>query len=177
MIINLKEFEKFPAKKHIIAEPDSITVEYDGFLKVKELSHSLDIHQSSDEYFCIGRIEAVVLLECARCLNEFEMKIDTKTDFIICTIDKFEKEKEIIDNEDYVYFEGGSHQADLTPIVQQALILSMSIQPLCDNDCKGLCSGCGINLNNHSCQCKTEVIDPRWEGLKKLSEQNNKEGL
>lgn len=177
MIINLKEFESFPAKKTMIAEPGSIEIDFDSILDVKELTHKLDIHQSNDEYFCLGQIDAVVELECARCLKIFEARIDSKTDFIICAFDKFAKEKEIIDNEDYVYFEGGSHQADLTPIIQQALILGVSLQPLCDADCKGLCPGCGANLNNGNCRCQKDVIDPRWDELKKLSAHNNKEGL
>lgn len=177
MIINLKEFETFPAKKTLIAEPGTIEVASDSILAVKGLTHKLDIHKSNDEYFCLGQIEAVVELECARCLKKFESKIESKTDFIICAFDKFEKEKEVIDNEDYIYFDGGSNQADLTPIVQQSLILEVSIRPLCDENCKGLCPGCGTNLNNGDCRCEKDVVDPRWEGLKNLTAQNNKEGL
>lgn len=177
MIINLKEFDSFPAQKTFTAEPESIKVDFDGILSVKKLTHELNIHESDDEYFCLGHVSAIVELECARCLKQFDMEIDSETDFIICAIDKYDKENEIIDNEDYIYFEGGSHLADLTPIVQQALILGVSIQPLCDTECKGLCAGCGTNLNTGNCRCETDVIDPRWEGLKNLSAQNNKEGL
>ena len=40
--------------------------------------------------------------------------------------------------------------------------------PLCGKDCKGLCQTCGENLNERTCECKNERIDPRFESLKDL---------
>lgn len=39
---------------------------------------------------------------------------------------------------------------------------------LCKEDCKGLCSMCGADLNKESCGCTTKTVDPRLEVLKKL---------
>ncbi|MCL1889642.1 MAG: DUF177 domain-containing protein [Desulfovibrionaceae bacterium] len=40
--------------------------------------------------------------------------------------------------------------------------------PLCREDCSGLCPGCGQNLNQGPCGCKTEYADPRLEKLRGL---------
>ena len=42
------------------------------------------------------------------------------------------------------------------------------MQPLCRPDCRGLCPVCGVDLNQQSCSCGKDDIDPRWEKLKNL---------
>ena len=59
---------------------------------------------------------------------------------------------------------------DLSELVRETFILNMPTKTLCREDCKGLCSGCGANLNNEKCRCKKE-IDPRLLSLAKLLEQ------
>lgn len=46
---------------------------------------------------------------------------------------------------------------DLSPLLVAALSLELPHTPLCDDECKGLCAGCGANLNIEECTCeKTE---------------------
>ena len=46
---------------------------------------------------------------------------------------------------------------DLSPLLVAALSLELPHTPLCDDECKGLCAGCGANLNVEECTCeKTE---------------------
>jgi len=44
----------------------------------------------------------------------------------------------------------------------------LPMKPLCKQDCKGLCSQCGVNLNIETCQCSVQWEDPRLAGLKAL---------
>ena len=46
-----------------------------------------------------------------------------------------------------------NHELDLTPYIESALRLSAPAMPLCREDCKGLCSRCGANLNIETCNC------------------------
>jgi uncharacterized protein len=39
---------------------------------------------------------------------------------------------------------------DLEPIVYEYLLLEIPINPVCREDCKGLCDICGENLNEES---------------------------
>lgn len=43
---------------------------------------------------------------------------------------------------------------DVSDQVRQALVLSLPVRSLCREDCKGLCPGCGANLNDEPCRCK-----------------------
>lgn len=58
---------------------------------------------------------------------------------------------------------------DLDDLARTAFILAMDTKILCSEDCKGLCSRCGADLNLGPCSCKKEM-DPRLAALAKLLE-------
>lgn len=176
MVLNFDEFETFPARKLLESESEPFEIEYDGLIKVKNISSLINIQKSNEEFFCQLKLDAKVEIECARCLSPFESRVQTETDFIACAQAEYEKIKDIADNEDYLFFEGGGQMVDLTSTLSQAIILSISLKPLCSDNCRGLCPSCGVNLNKEQCGCKKESIDPRWEKLKELSSQSKKEG-
>ena len=71
------------------------------------------------------------------------------------------------DNLDIVLLEEG--KVDVGDLARTEFILEMDIQTLCSEDCKGLCSRCGADLNLGPCSCKKDV-DPRLAALAKLLE-------
>ena len=169
MILDIREFETFPAHKILESGPGQLTVDFEGIKRIEKVVLDLTIQQSGEEYYCQGKVKADVALECARCLREFSGELVSDTDFIVCSKEIHENREDAIDTEDYAFFEGGDLQADVSDIVRQAIILALTIKPLCSEDCKGFCPTCGENRNEKSCDCKNERIDPRWEGLKNLS--------
>ena len=56
---------------------------------------------------------------------------------------------------------------ELDPLVREDLFLSLPAKFLCRQDCKGLCSGCGQDLNEGPCRCK-KAVDPRLAALAAL---------
>ncbi len=71
------------------------------------------------------------------------------------------------ENDEIELLEDG--KADLGDLARTAFILGMDTKTLCSEDCKGLCSRCGADLNLGPCSCKKE-IDPRLAVLAKLLE-------
>jgi uncharacterized protein len=59
-------------------------------------------------------------------------------------------------------------EIDLEPMLRDALVLALPLNPLCSQDCKGYCAGCGQNLNEGECTCTSDDVDPRWAGLEAL---------
>ena len=57
---------------------------------------------------------------------------------------------------------------DFRDAVQEQVIMAIPMQPLCREDCRGLCPGCGANLNLEKCRCRPDDVDPRLAILKKL---------
>jgi uncharacterized protein len=169
MILDLREIDNFPAHLFLESDSDKIMPDYNGLRGISKVTAELDIQKSGEEYYCQGRIEATVRLECSRCLKEFDTHVGNKTDFIICYESlNADHSGKGLDDEDYVFFRGSDLQADITDIVRQTIILAVGMKPLCVEDCRGLCPICGVNLNEQSCSCNTKKTDPRWEDLKKF---------
>jgi uncharacterized protein len=63
------------------------------------------------------------------------------------------------------------HHLDLTEAVRQYGLLAIPLQPLCREDCAGLCPVCGKNRNAGSCECNSEPDDPRLVPLRQLLDQ------
>lgn len=59
-------------------------------------------------------------------------------------------------------------QIDLGPILREQLVLALPMALLCREDCKGLCTVCGADLNEADCGCERTATDPRWAALKSI---------
>lgn len=70
------------------------------------------------------------------------------------------------EDEDAVRFEG--YEIDLAQTVSEFAFSALPTKHLCKDDCKGLCTVCGKNLNMESCTCKDDEWDPRFEALRGL---------
>jgi len=124
---------------------------------VLKVGHSLN---------CQGEIKARLKLECGRCLTEFVQPVTSKIEFILeMDDDKIGAE---IQDDDYQLISKETITYDLNPRVRETMILTLPIKPLCQEDCKGLCQFCGTNLNEKTCNCVKETVDPRWGRLKEL---------
>ena len=99
---------------------------------------------------------------CARCWKEIDSVFSL--DFVKSVAAKNVLQNE--DNDDYVIIENDSVDID-TPLLE-AITLNMPLTFLCKEDCKGLCTKCGKDLNEGKCSCPEKEIDPRLEILKKL---------
>jgi len=160
-------FDEYPAETTIYADPRELAKLDDSIVAVRAAAVDLAIQKSADEYYCQGRVTAQVTVECARCLGEFETEFSGEIDFVVCS-EQDAAQHRGIDEEEYVCFQGNDLRTDIVVPVRQALVLSMPMKPLCSEGCRGLCPTCGANLNERTCNCKTETFDPRWDGLKKL---------
>ena len=98
---------------------------------------------------------------CDRCTEEFTRDVEMPIDVVLVT--------ELADeeNEDEGVFNLVGESADLEEIVRTVFVLNMDSRLLCSEDCKGICGGCGKNLNHEACTCQKE-IDPRLAALQQL---------
>jgi uncharacterized protein len=170
MILDMREFEDFPATAHLEARPGEIEVDRDDVLEIETAKVDLSIQSSGEEYFCQGRVVGLVRLECARCLAEFTAEITGNIDFIVRAEGSPDtRNVDVIDDEEYVFLKGDDLQADVTSNIRQTLGLAVPMKPLCHADCRGLCATCGANRNETPCDCNQTRGDGRWEGLSGLA--------
>ncbi len=98
-------------------------------------------------------------LTCDRCAKTFVRPFSLRIDTLLAT------ELSGEEADDIVLLEGA--ELDVDELVRTAFILGMDTKHLCKEECKGLCPGCGVNLNEEDCRCKPEV-DPRLNALRQL---------
>lgn len=110
-----------------------------------------------------GFINAVVEHTCARCLTAFEEHIVVPFTVEFCSVKNREHYKE---EESFIYFD--DPEVNIEDVVLENIILYLPLRAVCSSDCKGICAGCGQDLNQNECQCQGPDIDPRWEALKKM---------
>ena len=169
MKLYLRDVETFPAQVCLEAGPNAIVADFDGLCSIEKVTVELGIQQSGDEYFCQAAVAAGVVLECVRCLAHYEAQLQGRVDFIVCSeATHAEQRAEGTDDEDYVFYQGESLEADITDIVRQTIILAVPMKPICSEDCKGLCPYCKVNRNETDCDCRNDEIDERWAGLRDL---------
>ena len=108
-----------------------------------------------------GSIKTTIHGICDRCATEFDQDIDFPIDVVLVT------ELANEENEDEWVFPLEGDSADLEDIVRAVFVLNMDSKLLCKPDCKGICGGCGRNLNHEDCSCQKE-LDPRFAALRQL---------
>ena len=59
---------------------------------------------------------------------------------------------------------------DLEPLLRDAVVLALPFQPLCNDDCPGLCVECGARLADDPGHGHDAPVDPRWAALAALAE-------
>ena len=109
-----------------------------------------------------GTLEAAVTYECSRCLKEVDKTLTIPMHAVLV-------ERESTEEPDAFLIVGG--MVDVDEIVFDAFILNADDRFLCSEDCKGLCSHCGADLNEGPCGCEKE-IDPRLAVLRQLLEND-----
>jgi uncharacterized protein len=122
--------------------------------------------KTGDEIIIQGRISSTVEMECARCLDIFEMEINPKIQFVVQLLDS--TQPEFSDDDDFVILPKTTNELDISDRVRESIILELPVKPLCYEGCRGLCPMCGINLNEAQCDCTPDKTDERWDSLKQL---------
>jgi uncharacterized protein len=102
---------------------------------------------------------------CDRCVEEYVQDLSSGYT-VLYVYDEVQPGKQIAD--DVQVISPDTTHVDLTSDVRELVTLAVPLKLLCREDCRGLCPHCGGNLNVRVCDCKENVIDPRWQGLQGL---------
>ncbi len=143
------------------------------------LSVSLDLMQADEMIAVRGVLEGTVVRQCVRCLKEYDDPLafsvhaafaregkEAKTGVRQPKVAEARKgrpapakdDAQVVEEDegDDRYFYQGDH-VELAPMLREHVILAAPMQPLCREDCAGLCARCGKDLNEGLCQCPVEA--------------------
>ena len=134
----------------------------------------MDIHKDGTAYRVTGRVTARLQLECGRCLEPFEIPVDSAFElrYVPQVENTGDGEREVAEDDLTTAFYH-DEMIDLAELMHEQFVLALPMKPLCSSTCKGLCVHCGANLNNGACDCAPEWTDPRLSALKELRTKFN----
>ncbi|WP_395694242.1 YceD family protein [Nocardioides sp.] len=112
-----------------------------------------------------GSASAELTGECVRCLEPItdEIEVDLQELFVYDDRDHdSEEDDEVSMLQDDLL--------DLESLLRDAVVLALPFQPVCEDDCPGLCPECGARLLDDPDHAHEAPIDPRWAGLAALQQ-------
>jgi uncharacterized protein len=136
---------------------DDIIMGADRYSFPEPVHYQLIVTNTGGAFLVTGSLGARALSACARCLDDVELDIDAEVEayYLIPDVEaSFTEDEEV----EYEILEG-KDKIDLDALVRSALALAFPYIPLCKDDCAGLCSQCGANLNHETCDCVIEHDD------------------
>lgn len=116
-----------------------------------------------------GHLRVEVISECDRCLEPAWFPIDSDFDLFYRSAAREVpgEEVEIDASEADVGFYAGDG-LDLDDVLREHILLSLPMQRICRQSCRGICPVCGQNRNVVDCDCQSRRVDDRWNALKNL---------
>jgi uncharacterized protein len=150
--------------------PEAFGAPGKDFRVVAPVSLTARVTKDAQKVRLAGRVTATLEVDCSRCLEPFSIDVDAPFDLMFlpeapaagATDEREVREDDIgvsIYRDDTI---------DLGEVMREQFYLALPMKPLCQPDCKGLCSECGTNRNRQPCDCRSDWVDPRMAALKKL---------
>ena len=118
-----------------------------------------------------GRVEAGIRLACSRCLAEYDDRIGST--FVLFYrkahgVEVVQDEEVELSETDLVSVMYRGDEIDLIPEVDEQMVMELPLKPLCNDQCRGLCSSCGTDLNLADCDCHRDASSLTFSALKNL---------
>lgn len=144
-------------------EGKNITFEGEDIQFVDPIKVEAIITTTGDIINFDGTVQTTLNLACSRCLENFNYPLE---------IEIHEKFSKVLRDEDNDIIVINNDNIDFSPIIETNIILSLPMKKLCSEECKGLCSVCGTNLNHSTCNCEKNDTDPRLAKLREFFSTN-----
>jgi uncharacterized protein len=170
--IPVDDIKTSPTELHFTEEVEELNrlLSQDGQAGYR-FTHPLQIStvhlRSGDELLLSGTIRGELIGQCARCVEDYPLTLAREFSVILKPQRTLDRDLELNHEELEASFYSGE-MIDLSALVREQTLLALPSQPLCREDCHGLCAQCGVNLNLESCTCQPAWRDPRLAVLSTL---------
>ncbi len=129
----------------------------------------VELKKTHNQIILYSSIFLSVVFECDRCTGAFKKLL--RTNYEMVYLQGMEPVESQSDN--IVYIPSAADVIDISDDVRDFSILAVPMKKLCSEECKGLCSRCGKNLNEGDCSCSKNETDIRWLPLMELKNKLN----
>jgi uncharacterized protein len=153
--------------KRTVAAPDDLGTDVMGVPRGADLELELRLESVLEGVLVSGTVRGLAAGECVRCLDPVTFDVDAEIQELFVYPGRAQEEddeEEIREIEDELI--------DLEPVIRDAVVPTLPFQPVCREDCPGLCSECGARLADDPAH-RHEVADPRWAALASLNDTHD----
>lgn len=176
MLVSISELVKTPGERKVVLMNEALPPE-SGIELATPVTGKITLTNTGTLLLVSGKVRAEVVTPCSRCLENATIPVETEIleEFRLnpgagpegqTTVDsEFEEDVESLVTESGI---------DLQELARQALLVAMPLQPLCKEDCVGLCPQCGRNLNLGECGCAEALPDSPFAKLANLLDKDGK---
>ena len=117
------------------------------------------VKESGKKLVITGQADITLNIPCDRCLEDVEVPFSL--DFEKHVNLEAENDKE---SDETNYIDG--YNLDVDKLLYNEILIGWPMKVLCSEDCKGICSVCGQNLNEGTCDCEDTGLDPRMSVIR-----------
>jgi len=167
-VIDVHELDGRPGamrKVHRDVEaPGELGTEVIGIPKGSALALDLRLESVMEGILVSGSVRGRAAGECVRCLDDVSLDIEADLQELYVypgRTPEGEEDEDLRELEDDLI--------DLEPAIRDAVVPALPFQPVCREDCPGLCSECGARLADDPGH-HHDSADPRWAALQDLSQ-------
>ncbi len=116
-----------------------------------------------------GHVSAQMEADCDRCLEPARFPVDSDFELYYRPVAEGYGEDVAIDQSEAEmgFYEGDG--IELNDVLREFVLLTLPMQRVCSEACKGICPECGQNRNQKECGCHAEAVNDRWAALRNIS--------
>jgi len=170
LVLDTRELGRRPGSMRTVSRavpaPAHVGVDVLGVPDGSPLELDLRLESVVEGVLVSGTVRATATGECVRCLDPVSIPLVVDLQELYAH-PGHEQAPDDDDTEPLPGMDGDL--IDLEPAVRDAVVLALPLQPLCRDDCPGLCATCGARLADDP-DHGHEVSDPRWSALKDLAD-------
>lgn len=153
MKLDLTEIALNPGKrKEYIIDQEGLGLIDGNLVSDLPIKGKLDFTNTHGLIYVKGNFTTTVKLQCGRCLEYFDFSVSQDIEEVFPIVTGEIEEDNYLDDVDFPIFE--NYILNLNDLIRQYILVEVPTQPLCMESCKGLCVGCGANLNTSNCHCE-----------------------
>jgi uncharacterized protein len=147
------------------------------FAPTRPLAVALSCYRADEGIFISGAVRCEFEGVCSRCLGAVSSPVDLEFQTILLPDHMADERKTELGADDLTLAYYSGDEIDLEPLCLEQALLDLPTRALCSTGCLGLCGSCGSNLNEETCTCTRESLDPRLAVLRELKvKQSPSEG-
>ena len=165
LVLDTRSVARRPGEMRVISRsapaPEGLGVGVVGVPAGTDFQLDLRLESVIEGLLVSGTVRAEAVGECVRCLDRVELEVELPVQELFAYPDATTAtDEDVLQLEDDLL--------DLEPVLRDAVVLELPLQPVCRDDCPGLCPLCGARLADDPGH-QHEQLDPRWAALQDLT--------